>query len=72
MYLQKVLEESEEIKEWRRKIKLAHLNKERSVQLQEFQTRKLHDLIRDAEEDDEVLAKLEKEKKSCRKNSRSS
>ena len=61
MYLQKVLEESEEIKEWRRKIKLAHLNKERSVQIQEGQTRKLHDLIRDAEEDEDVLAKLEKE-----------
>ena len=58
MYLQKVLEESEEIKEWRRKIKIAHLNKERSLQIQESQIRKVHDLIKDAKEDEEVLNKL--------------
>lgn len=58
MYLNKVLDESDEIKEWRKKIKLAHLNKDRSLQIQETQTRKLHDLIKDAEEDEEVLAKL--------------
>lgn len=58
MYLQKVLEESDEIKEWRKKIQLAHLNKERSKQIQESQTRKLHNLIKDAEEDEEVLTKL--------------
>lgn len=61
MYLQKVLEESEEIKEWRRKIKLAHLNKDRSIQIQESQTRRLHDLVKDAEIDERVLEKLEQE-----------
>ena len=58
MQLKKVLEESEEIKEWRRKIKLAHLNKERIHQIQEYQVRKLHDLVKDAEADEEVLQKL--------------
>lgn len=62
------MEESEEIKEWRRKIQLAHLNKERSLQIKENQTRKLHDIIKDAEEDDDVLKKLEVDQAKSNKN----
>ena len=66
--IQKILDESEEIKEWRKKIKIAHLNKERSLQIKESQLRKLDNLVKDAEIDEQVLNKLEEENAKEQKN----
>ena len=50
------------MQEIKKKIKLAQLNKERSKQIYENQTRRLNNLIKDAEEDEDILKNLEEEK----------
>ena len=59
--VQKIFEESEEIKELKNRIQLASLNKERSRQIFEKQTRRLQDLVKDAEIDEKLLSQLEDE-----------
>ena len=60
--VQKLYEESEEIKELRNKISLAKLNQERGKQVYENQTRRLQKIVQDAEVDEMVLNKLDEDR----------
>jgi hypothetical protein len=60
--VQKMFEESDEIKDLKCKIKLAQMNQERSKQILERQTRKLQDIVKDAETDETLLSNLEEER----------
>lgn len=64
--IQKIFEESDEIKEIKSRIKLASLNKERTKQIFEKQTRRLQDLTKDAEVDEKLLTELEEEERRQR------
>lgn len=50
------------MKEIRNRIELAKINQQRSKQINEKQTRRVQDLVKDAEVDEFILSKLEEEK----------
>lgn len=60
--VKKIFEESEEIQELKQRIKMANLNQERSKQILEKQTRRLQDMVKDAETDENLFAHLAEEK----------
>lgn len=60
--IQKIFEESDEIKDLKNKIKFAQINQERSKQILEKQSRRLQDIVKDAEQDEYILSTLEEEK----------
>ena len=60
---QKIYDENSDIKAIRDAIASAKLNKERCMQIQENQTRRLQNLIKDTEADDQILHQLEAERK---------
>jgi hypothetical protein len=64
--IQKIFEDSDEIKEIKNRIKLASLNKERTKQIFEKQTRRLQDITKDAEVDEKLLLELEEEQRRQR------
>mmetsp|Transcript_20964 Transcript_20964/g.18298 ORF Transcript_20964/g.18298 Transcript_20964/m.18298 type:complete len:103 (-) Transcript_20964:928-1236(-) len=53
--VQKICEESEELRQLKEKIRQAYLNKERAAQIAEGQYRKIEQIKQDAEVDDIVL-----------------
>jgi hypothetical protein len=60
--VQKIFEESSEINELKQRIRFAHINQERSKQILEKQTRRLQDLVKDAETDESLLTQLDEER----------
>ena len=60
---QKIFDEDDQIKAIRDAIANAKLNKERCMQIQENQTRRMQNLIKDTEADDQILLKLAEERK---------
>jgi predicted Holliday junction resolvase-like endonuclease len=62
--IKRICNESAEIKELRNRINMAKLNQERSMQIYERQNRQLSQLNADAETDEQMLKRLEEEKKT--------
>jgi hypothetical protein len=62
--IKKLFEENKEILELKNRIRMAKLNQERTQQIYEKQTRKLNDIFNDAETDEQMLKRLEDEKKA--------
>lgn len=62
--IQKIFDESKEIKELKNRINMAKLNQERTQQIYERQTRKLNGMYEDAETDEQMLKRLDDEKKA--------
>lgn len=60
--VKKICDASPEIQELKNRIKMAHLNQERSQQIVEKQVRKLNNINEDAETDEMLLKRLEEEK----------
>jgi len=61
--INKILNESAEINEIKKRIQMAQLNQERSKQISESHLRTLDKIVKDAEVDERVLQKLEEEKR---------
>lgn len=61
--IKKLFDENKEIKELKNRIQMARLNQERTQQIYEKQTRKLNDIFTDAETDEQMLNRLEEEKR---------
>ena len=59
---QKMFKENAEIQEIKASIELAKLNKVRAMQMQQNKMKRIHNLMKDTEADDEVLKKLKLEK----------
>lgn len=61
--IQKIFDENKDIKELKNRITMAKLNRERTTQIYERQTRKLNGIFEDAETDEQILKRLEDEKR---------
>ena len=61
---QKIFDESKEITELKHGIKMARLNQERTKQIYDRQTRKLNNIFEDADTDEQLLKRLDEEKKA--------
>jgi hypothetical protein len=61
--MRRICEESTEIRELKNRIKMASLNQERSKQIYDKQTKKLSEIYNDAETDEQLLKKVEEEKR---------
>ena len=61
---EKVINESEEIKQLKERIRQAYTNKERAAQVAEKQTRRLTELQQDAEMDEYLIQKKEQEQRA--------
>jgi hypothetical protein len=61
--MKRICEESTEIRELKNRIKMASLNQERSKQIYDKQNKKLNELYNDAETDEQILKRVEDEKR---------
>lgn len=61
--MKRICEESSEIRELKNRIKMASLNQERTKQIYDKQTKKLSEIYNDAETDEQLLKRVEEEKR---------
>ena len=61
--MKRICEESSEIRELKNRIKMASLNQERTKQIYDKQTKKLSEIYNDAETDEQLMKRVEEEKR---------